>query len=123
MPIDTVFVRAIRLPASIGTLPWEKEQLQTIEVDVHVQVDTKRLLATGQLHEGIDFCAVMQGVTSVVQQGHVDLVEVLADRIANHLLCLDGALAVEVEVRKHNAEVENAQCMGVRVMRKREASA
>ena len=119
MALDKIIVRAIRVDASIGTLSWEKHELQPVQVDVDAVVDTEALLGSGDLTKGVDFSIVIQTVRDVVTQGHVELVEVLADRIASALLAATPARSVRVEVRKYKACAEYASHVGVEVHRER----
>ncbi len=119
MPVDTVFVRAIRLEASVGTLPWEKLVRQPLEVDVDAEVETTELLRSQDLGAGVDFTVVIQTVREVVLAGHVELVEVLADGIAQALLASTPARRVRVAVRKYSACAGLAGFVGVEVRRER----
>jgi dihydroneopterin aldolase len=119
MPIDKLLVRGIRLEASIGILPWERETRQSIEVDVQAHVDTTRLLATGELARGVDFARLVEIVRETALAGHVELVETLADRIAAAILRETSAERVRVEVRKPRACAPVADHVGVEVERRR----
>ena len=120
MTVDTVTVRAIGIEASIGTLAWEKQIKQRLEVDVALCHDTERLLATGDLRYGVDFEQVVRVVRAVAERGHVELLEALADQIAAALLESTLAHAVTVEVRKHSAQYHNVGHFGVIVNRCRQ---
>lgn len=119
MAVDKVLVRGIRLEASIGVLPWERQVKQPVEVDVAAQVESSELLKTGDLSKGVDFSAVIDSVRRVVMAGHVDLVEVLADRIAAAVLADTPAQCVQVQVRKYSACAGAAAHVGVEVQRER----
>lgn len=118
MAFDRVLVRGIRLHASVGTEPWERQVRQPLEVDVEAEVDTSTLLRTGELSSGVDYNAVIHIVRSVVFEGHTDLVEVLADRIARELLAATVARVVRVQVRKYSACASDAAHVGVEVERR-----
>lgn len=119
MTIDTVILRRIRLNASVGILPWERQVQQPVEVDVDADVDTSALLQTGDLRHGVDFLAVIASVRAVVDSGHIDLVEVMADRIAQAVLADTPAVRVRVQVRKYSACAGAADHVGVEVRRER----
>ena len=119
MAVDTIFVRAIRLSASVGTHSWEKRSLQPLEIDVDADVDTACLLDAGSLTHGVDYTAVIRIVRRVVLEGHVELLEVLADRVAMALLAETLACGVRVEIRKYGACTGEANHVGVIVRRER----
>ena len=122
MAIDTVILNGIRLNASVGTLSWERQVQQPVEVDVDAEVDTSALLQTGDLRNGVDFLAVIASVRGVVESGHIDLVEVMADRIARAVLDDTPAIRVRVQVRKYSACAGAAHHVGVEVRRERTQS-
>ncbi len=117
MSIDRVFARQIRLDASIGVLPWEREARQMVEVDFDAYVDTVDVLATGDLSKGVDFAQAISLVRELVLREHVDLVETLADRVANTLLSRTPATKVRVEIRKYCSCASMANHVGVCVER------
>lgn len=119
MAVDTIFVRAIRLSASVGTHSWERRTLQPLEVDIDAEVDTTQLLATGSLKHGVDYSVMIRTVKRVVLHDHVELLEVLADRIALELLSDTPASRIRVEIRKYGACTGEANHVGVVVRRER----
>jgi dihydroneopterin aldolase len=119
MPIDKVFVRGMRLDASIGVDEWERKTRQVIEVDVEAAVETSALLDSGELCRGVDFTAVVKVVREIVDAGHVELAETLADTIASRILERTTALLVVVELRKYGPCGAAANHFGVRVTRAR----
>ncbi len=119
MAVDKVLLRGIRLAASIGILNWEHEIRQPLEIDVDVDVDTTHLLSTGDLTKGVDFTVVIAALHDEAR-AHVDLVEMLADRMAKAILNKTPALRVRVEVRKYSACATDAHHVGVEVIRVRE---
>jgi FolB domain-containing protein len=116
---DKVFVRGIRLEASVGVRSWEREVKQPIEVDIEVEIDNSDLIATGDLSRGADFDELIAAARGCAEGGHVDLVEALADRIAVRVLERLPVESVRVEVRKYSACALAADHVGVEVRRRR----
>jgi len=116
---DKVFVRGIRLEASVGVRSWEREVRQPIEVDVEVEIDNSELIATGDLSRGADFDELIAAARDCAGGGHVDLVEALADRIAVRVMERLPVDSVRVEVRKYSACASAADHVGVEVRRRR----
>jgi dihydroneopterin aldolase len=119
MPIDKVFVRSCKLDAFIGLEPWEHQTRQRIEVDLEADVDTTELLSSGDLSKGLDYAKAAQRIREIALNGHIELVECLADKIAKEILASSAALRVAVEVRKYCSCVGLADHVGVRVVRDR----
>ncbi len=122
MSIDRIFARGMRLDASIGIDDWERTTRQLIEVDVEVAIDTAPLLASRDLAKGVDFTVLVGIVRETVAVGHVDLAEMLADRIAQAVLERTPCLLAVVELRKFAPAGASASCFGVRVTRSRAGS-
>lgn len=117
--LDKVFVRRIRIDAYIGTLDWERLVAQPIEVDIEVEIDNTQLLKTGDLSRGADFGALIAAAREVATEGHIDLVETLADRIALQVLGRLPVQSARVEVRKYSACASAANHVGVQALRTR----
>jgi dihydroneopterin aldolase len=79
----------MRFHALVGILPHERETAQPIEVDLRVTV------ADG---EGVvDYRGLYHAVASVLEAGHIDFLEEIADRVATR--------ALDVSPRVRNAAV------------------
>lgn len=119
MPIDRILVRGMRLEAFIGVDEWEHKTKQLIEIDVEAGVETSPVIDSGELKHGLDFNTVVATVRDVVNAGHVELAEVLADRIASAILERTPALLVTIELRKFAPCGAAANHFGVRMVRAR----
>ena len=118
MAVDTVFVRGIRLDASVGTHAWEHQLRQPLEVDIAVDIDTTKLLATGDLSQGADFDRLIAIARGAVTE-HVELIETLADAIAREVLDAIPCDVARVEVRKYVPCATAAAHVGVLAVRRR----
>ena len=101
MTSGVIELRGLRLVASIGALPEERERRQPVEVDLDVHVDTGPAAASDDLADAVDYGAVCDAVAKAATSGHVDLLERLARDIADAVLAVDARItATEVVVRK-----------------------
>ena len=114
-------LRGLRLVASVGVLPEERERRQPIEVDLDVDVRDEAATGSDRLDDAVDYGAVVAEVERVLLAGHVDLLERQAGLVADAVLALDGRIeAVEVVVRKLRPPVpQDLATAGVRVRRVR----
>ena len=95
-----VFVRDLVLTCSIGIHPHEHEAPQ-------------RALHGPQIHEHI-----VSGIEALMAEGHINLIETAAEKIA--ALCLMDRRAVKVQVRVEKLDVfSNAASAGVEIERHR----
>ncbi len=122
-----VFLRDMRLDASIGVLPREQGVTQRLLVNVSLSVrDEHQGVGPDELDRVVDYAAAAETVRQIVGAGHVRLVETLAERLAVALLAdsrvriarvrvekLDvfaDALSAGVEVERHAADAPPATC-------------
>ncbi len=110
-----VFVRELKLMASIGIHPHERDQKQVIAIDVNVAV--KENAATpSQLSEVVCYETLCRQIRDLVDAGHIDLVETLAEDIARTILRDHRILMVRVSIEKPDAIAE-AAAVGVEIER------
>jgi dihydroneopterin aldolase len=114
-------LHGLRLDASIGVLPEERTATQPIEIDLDLDLDTSAAGASDDLADTVDYGAVCDAVEALVGEGHVQLLEALAERITSRVLLLDPRLtAVTVAVRKLRPPVpQELRTSGVRITRRR----
>ena len=125
-----VFLRDMVLPASIGVYPHEHDAPQRIRINVDLSVSEGSLGAPGgsgmsragvgrdDLSRVVDYERVAQSVRAVVAAGHVQLVETLAERIAETCLTDERVQAVRIRVEKLDVFVDLAS-VGVEIERRR----
>jgi 7,8-dihydroneopterin aldolase/epimerase/oxygenase len=112
-----VFVRDLVLDANIGVHQHEKTGPQRIRVNVDLAVWEKDVDGIGdRLSNVVCYEQVVSGIRALVEKGHVNLVETLAEQIA--ALCLgDGRVRV-ARVRVEKLDVfADATSVGVEIER------
>jgi dihydroneopterin aldolase len=100
--MDRVALRGLAARGHHGVLPREREEGQTFRVDVVLGLDTAPAAATDDLTRTVHYGVVAEEVVAVVRGEPVDLIETLAQRIADR--CLAHAAVSEVEVTVHKPE-------------------
>lgn len=118
---DTIELRGLRLLARIGVLPEETERDQPIEVDLDVAADLSPAGRSDALADTIDYGALCDVVASTAATRPVQLLEHLAERLAQAVLAADDRIeAVTVVLRKLRPPVpHDLGTSGVRVTRAR----
>ena len=113
-----VFVRDLMLEAMIGVHKHEAAGPQRIIVNVEVLVTLPKRDAKYRLAEVVDYDDIANGVRAIVAEGHVKLVETLAERIA--AFCLMDPRVTEAKVRVEKpAAIADAKGAGVEILRRR----
>jgi len=112
-----VFVRDLVLAARIGVHSHEKVGTQRIRVNVDLAVRESQLLDTGDMLENVVcYEQVVSGIRRLVDAGHVNLVETLAEKIA--ALCLEDGRVRLARVRVEKLDVfQDADSVGVEIER------
>jgi dihydroneopterin aldolase len=118
---DRVEVRALRVVATHGALPEERERAQPFELDLDVWVDTEAAAASDRLDDTVDYGLVVERAAAVVRGTSFLLLEALADAVAKAVTELDPRVdRVAVVVRKLRPPIrEDVGSVGVRAVRGR----
>jgi 7,8-dihydroneopterin aldolase/epimerase/oxygenase len=113
-----VFVRDLEIVVSVGVLEREKryEQRIIISADLFVRDDYDG--SSDRLADVLDYGKVVDGIVRLVQREHVNLIETLGERIADH--CLADARVEAVRIRIEKPEVlEHCRSVGIEIERPR----
>ena len=112
-----VFVRDLTLDAHIGVHQHEKLGPQRIRVNIDLAVREKDVDGIGdQLANVVCYEEVVTSIRALVAEGHVNLVETLAEQIA--ALCLEDRRVRVARVRVEKLDVfADATSVGVEIER------
>ncbi|MBS0965812.1 dihydroneopterin aldolase [Acetobacter okinawensis] len=118
-PLRCLFLKNMVLDAHIGVFPHEQGVTQRIRVSVHFGVDDRTDLEVGpdDLSRTVSYERVVQLVHRIVREGHVRLVETLAERIASGVLADDRVRVVRVRIEKLDV-FEEIEAVGVEIERR-----
>lgn len=118
---DVIELRGLRLVGRIGVLPEERERDQPLEIDVEAELDLSPSGASDELADTVDYGALCATIATIVGSGHVQLLEHLADVLAQAVLATDDRItAATVAVRKLRPPVPyDLATSGVRITRTR----
>jgi dihydroneopterin aldolase len=118
---DRIELLGLRVRGHHGVLPQERRDGQTFVVDVVLEVDTRPAAASDDLTETVDYAGLAQHLVAVVAGEPVDLIETLAQRLADVALADGRVTGVEVAVHKPEAPVGHpVDDVVVRIRRGRE---
>ncbi len=118
---DELSVLGIECYGHHGVFEFEKREGQTFVVDLSLAVDTAPAATSDDLHDTVDYGSLVESVKAAVEKDPVDLIETLAQRIADVCL-LDGRVQwVRVTVHKPDAPIEATfSDVALTITRKRE---
>jgi dihydroneopterin aldolase len=104
--VDRLRVTGIVAFGHHGVFDFEREQGQRFVIDVTLGVDTTRASETDDLSETVDYGSLVEQVRHTVERDPVDLIETLAQRIADVCLADDRVKWTEVTLHKPDAPIE-----------------
>jgi dihydroneopterin aldolase/2-amino-4-hydroxy-6-hydroxymethyldihydropteridine diphosphokinase len=103
--LDAIALRGLTATGHHGVLPAERRDGQVFRADVVVHVDTRAAAGTDDLARTVNYATLAEGVVAVLAGEPVDLVETLAQRIAEVALALPAVEVVDVVVHKPEAPI------------------
>lgn len=113
-----VFVRDLVLTCSIGIHPHEHEAPQRVRLNVDLWAMESPLPIDDNIVNVISYEDIVSGIEALMAEGHINLIETAAEKIA--ALCLMDRRAVKVQVRVEKLDVfSNAASAGVEIERHR----
>ncbi|NMN02570.1 2-amino-4-hydroxy-6-hydroxymethyldihydropteridine diphosphokinase [Bifidobacterium panos] len=103
--MDKIVLTGVRANGTHGVLDFEQERAQTFVVDVTLFLDLAKAGQSDALSDTVDYGRVAKDIVAVVEGEHVDLIEALAQRIADRILAIGAIARVEVTVHKPHAPI------------------
>jgi dihydroneopterin aldolase len=97
---DRIELTGIRALGVIGVLPEERERAQPFEINLVIEVDLSAAGASDDLNDTVDYGEATSVAAAVITTESHQLLERVAQRIAEEVLSLGLVEAVEVTVRK-----------------------
>jgi dihydroneopterin aldolase len=118
--MDTIFVSDLRVRTIIGIWEWERRMPQVVSIDLEMAADIRRAAKRDHIDETLDYKAVAKRVARFTEESRFQLVETLAEKVAELVLAEFPVPAVKVTVRKPFA-VRGSRDVGIRIERSRAA--
>ncbi len=95
--MDRIFIRDLNLATIIGTLPQERKFRQNLTLNIELYYDMSKPCRTDHLFDAVDYSAVERDIIEKVENSSFQLLEALAQSIAD--LCLSYTPVQKVKVR------------------------
>ena len=114
--MDIIYLRDLRIETVIGVYDWEREIKQTVILDLDMATDIRQAAATDDIAHTLDYKSVAKRLISFVEQSEFQLVETLAERIAEIVLNEFDVPWLKLRVNKQGA-VRGARDVGVVIER------
>jgi len=115
---DRIFLRELRTETIIGIFDWERKIRQTISVDLEFPGDIRRAAASDRIEDTLNYKSVAKRVLAFVEASEYQLVETLAEQVAQLILREFAVEWVKVTLNKPGA-VRGSRDVGVAIERGR----
>ena len=103
---DELAVLGIECRGHHGVFEFEKRAGQIFVIDLVLGIDTAPAAASDDLRDTVDYGSLVTSVQAAVEKDPVDLIETLAQRIADICLLDDRVEWVRVTVHKPDAPID-----------------
>ncbi len=122
MATDRIILQGMRFYGYHGVNPEEKAQGQSYLVDLEAEVDLARPGLTDGLEDTVSYTHLYRAIRAIIEGESRNLLERLAQEIADRLLADFPLEAVTVTVKKPNPPIKGSfiDCAAVRIHRRRE---
>jgi len=114
--MDIIFLRDLRIDTVIGIYDWERSIRQTLSFDLEMATDIARSAASDHIDDTLDYKAVAKRVIAFVEASEFQLVETLAERVAQLVREEFGVPWLRLTLNKGGA-VRGASGVGVIIER------
>ena len=105
---DRISVTGLRVRGFHGVFPEERRDGQDFVVDATLHLDLRPAAATDDLTLTVHYGELAEQLARVIEGEPVDLIETLAERLAQVCLAQTAVTAVEVTVHKPSAPIARA---------------
>ena len=103
---DELAVTGIACWAHHGVLEHERREGQVFLVDYVLGLDTAPAAASDDLHDTVDYGSLTTQVKACVERDPVDLIETLAQRVADVCLLADRVQWARITIHKPDAPID-----------------
>lgn len=99
-PMDTIFIRDLRVTTVVGIWEWERRMAQVVSIDLDMAAEVSKAAASDAIEDTLDYKAVAKRVIRLVEESRFQLIETMAERIAAIVMQEFSIPWVRVTVRK-----------------------
>ncbi|MDE2090053.1 MAG: dihydroneopterin aldolase [Gammaproteobacteria bacterium] len=114
--MDIIYLRDLRIETIIGVYEWERHVKQIVRLDLEMAADIRKAAGTDQIADTLNYKAVAKRLIDFVSRSDFQLVETLAERVAEIVLQEFDVPWLRLQVSKPGA-VRGATDVGVIIER------
>jgi dihydroneopterin aldolase len=114
--IRHVFIRDMVIDCSIGIYTHEKEHEQRVRINLDLAVGEGEIPINDDIRNVISYEDIAKGIEAIIGVGHINLVETLAENIAE--MCLEDIRVFSARIRVEKLDIiASAESVGIEIER------
>ncbi len=114
--MDIIYLNDLCIDTVIGVYDWERRVKQRVIIDLEMGTDIRKAAASDSLDDTLNYKAVAKRLIDFISQSEFQLVETLAERIAEIVLNEFSVPWVKLRLNKQGA-VRGARDVGIIIER------
>ena len=114
--MDIIFLKDLKIETVVGIYDWERKVKQTVILDLEMATDVKKAASTDKIEDALDYKAIAKRLISFVGESEFELVETLAEQIAEIILIEFDVPWLRLSLNKIGA-IRGARDVGVVIER------
>ena len=116
--MDIIYLHDLKIDTVIGIFEWERRVKQAVILDLDMAADIRKAAASDKIVDTLDYKAVAKRLIEYVGNNQFQLVETLAERVAEIVLNEFNIIWLRLRINKKGA-VRGAVDVGVIIERVR----
>ena len=114
--MDKIFLHELKVETIIGIWEWERKIRQTVIIDLEMSADIAKAAATDEVADTLNYKSVAKRIQGFVADSSFQLVDTLAEKIAEIIRGEFGVAWVRVTVHKPGA-IRGSRDVGIDIER------
>lgn len=114
--MDIIYLHDLKIDTVIGIFDWERRSKQVVRLDIDMATDVRKAAASDEIADALDYKAVAKRLIEFVGSSEFQLVETLAECVAEIVLEEFKVAWLRLRVNKQGA-VRGARDVGVIIER------
>ncbi len=98
--MDIIFLSEVKIQTKLGVPDWERLVPQTVVLDIEITMPNSDSCKTDEIHDTIDYGAVVSRIRETLSEQNFKLVEALAEHICQLLIKEFKTPWVKIKVSK-----------------------
>ena len=114
--MDIIFLSDLQIETVIGIYDWEREIKQTVIFDLQMGADIRKAASSDHIDDTLDYKSVAKRVIQFVEGSEFQLVETLAEKVADLILSEFNVPWIRLKLNKSGA-ISGASGVGIIIER------